>query len=95
MQYLVLIHNNARIQPSDEEWTHFFSEAKESCLFVGGSSIRQRAVIGSTDLQTLSSTLSGFMRFDSDCPGDLHALLQKHPIVRHGGSIELFEMPVD
>ncbi len=33
------------------------------------------------------------MRFDADDLNALRALLEDHPVVKHGGTIELCEMP--
>jgi hypothetical protein len=50
-------------------------------------------VIG--DPQSAQSTkhIGGFMRFDADNRAKLLELLQLHPVVLHGGSVELCEMP--
>lgn len=34
------------------------------------------------------------MRLDSDDPVQLHELLESHPVVLNGGTIELCEMPM-
>ena len=41
----------------------------------------------------MTETVGGFMRFDSDDPEELRALLMEHPVILHGGTIELCEMP--
>ena len=40
-----------------------------------------------------SAHIAGFMRFDSDNRQAVLDLLQKHPVVLHGGTVELCELP--
>ncbi len=92
-QYLLLIQNNAKTTPTSEEWETFFTTARVSGMFSGGSALGERFVIG--DAQSSQSThhIGGFMRFDSDDETALLELLKQHPVVLHGGSVELCEMP--
>ncbi|MGI9239578.1 MAG: hypothetical protein ACR2RV_02185 [Verrucomicrobiales bacterium] len=92
-QFIVLIHGNARSVPSDEEWEEFVATAVASRLFRGGSEIGERSVIGAQELAGASQHIVGFMRFDSADRGAVVALLERHPVVLHGGSVELCEMP--
>lgn len=93
MQYILLIHGNAKSVATDEEWSEFFSAAQQSGFFKGGSAIGARDVIG--DAQTTQSTehIVGFTRFDSYDKQAILDLLKVHPVVVHGGSVELCEMP--
>lgn len=92
-QYLLLIQNNAKTKSTPAEWDAFFAAAKASGLFKGGSALGNRVVIG--DSQTAQSTkhIGGFMRFDADDRAKILELLKQHPVVLHGGSVELCEMP--
>ena len=92
-QYLLLIHGNARSAASAEEWEQFFSAAQESGLFRGGSEIGNRTRVGEADSIQSTDHIIGFMRFDSEDEPSLLRLLEKHPVVLHGGSVELCEMP--
>jgi len=93
-QYILLIQGNTTSATSPEEWDSFFKVAKESGLFKGGSAIGEaRIMIG--DIQTARSTeqITGYMRFDADDREKLLLLLRQHPVVLHGGTVELCELP--
>ncbi len=91
--YLLLIHGNAKTEPSPEEWESFFQAAQESGLFRGGSEIGTREILGENRDATLSDHLAGYMRFDAGDKQQLLDLLQTHPHVVHGGTIELCHLP--
>jgi len=93
-QYIALIQRNSKSVPTPDEWESFFAAASQSGFFKGGSQIGNRTVIG--DCQTARTTdhIVGYMRFDSDDKQQLLDLLESHPVVVHGGSVELCEMPV-
>ncbi len=93
MQYIALIHKNTDTEPTSDEWDHFINAAKASGMFKGGSEIGLRQSIGSKSVPDSTQSVVGYMRFDSDNPDPLHLLLQSHPVVLHGGTIELCEMP--
>ena len=92
-QYILLIQGNTTSEATAGEWEEFFSAAQNSGLFRGGSAIGQRDIIG--DARTAISTehVVGFMRFDSPHKQAVLDLLKQHPIIMHGGSAELCEMP--
>ena len=91
-QYLLLIHGNATSVSTEEEWNSFFKISRESGLFIGGSGIEDaRIIIGDTFAKP-SEHIVGYMRFDSEDKQKILDLLQKHPIVVLGGSVELCEM---
>jgi len=92
-QYLVLIHGNARTTPSATEWEQFFTAAQRSGLFRGGSEIGDRTVVGDAGSRESTDHIVGFMRFDTEDEQSLLDLLNNHPVVLHGGSIECCEMP--
>lgn len=100
MQYLLLIYEDADSAADAEEWQAFFTRARASGLFVGGSELVAHSVIG--DAAVVTDNVAGYMRFDtSDDDGgelasDKEALLQlltRHPVVAHGGTVQLLEMP--
>ena len=92
-QYLVLIQNNTTSPTTPAEWDHFLAVAKASGLFKGGSALGDRTVVGDTQSAKSTKHLGGYMRFDSDDRAKILELLQQHPVVLHGGSVELCEMP--
>src|ERR1043166_10084465 len=92
-QYILLIQGNAKTKATAEEWDQFFTAARQSGLFEGGSAIGQRVVLGDTQSAKSSEHIVGYMRFDSGDKQRLLDLLKQHPVVMHGGSVELCEMP--
>lgn len=92
-QYIVLIQGNQTDVPTPEEWADFFAMARQSGLFKGGSAIGERLVIGDADSAKPTEHIVGYMRFDAVDKQQVLDLLAQHPVVIHGGSIELCEMP--
>ena len=93
MQYILFIQKNTKTTPSPEEWNRFFIIAQESGLFEGGSAICKKLLLGDAPSAKSSDHIGGFMRFSSNDKQKLLELLKEHPVVVHGGSVELFEMP--
>lgn len=92
-QYILLIHGNTKTRPTADEWDEFLTAARQSGLFQGGSAIGDRITLGDTQSAKSSSHIAGYMRFDADDRQQIVDLLQKHPVIVHGGSAELCEMP--
>jgi hypothetical protein len=92
-QYILLIQNNAKSDSTPEEWDAFFAAARLSGLFQGGSQIGKRTVVGNAQSAKSTDHIVGYMRFDSDDQQKILDLLKQHPVVIHGGSVELCEMP--
>ncbi len=92
-QYILLIQGNAKTKPSAEEWNQFFTAARQSGLFEGGSAMGKRAVLGDAQSAKSSDHIVGYMRFDAEDKQELLNLLKQHPVVMHGGSVELCELP--
>lgn len=92
-QYILLVHGNATTKPAAAEWDQFFAAARQSGLFEGGSAIGTRVVLGDARSAKSSDHIVGYMRFDADDKQQLLELLKRHPVVMHGGSVELCEMP--
>ncbi len=90
VEYLLLIHNN-HDPISDEQWQSFFECAQASGLFLGGSAIDKPIGFGKPSVSSIH--LGGFMRFEASDLSQLKSLLEKHPVLFNGGSLELFEMP--
>ena len=92
-QYLLLIQDNAKTKPSEAEWSDFFSVARASDTFVGGSEVGDRELFGDEASAKLSDHVVGYMRFDTDDKSKVTELLKIHPVVLNGGSVELCELP--
>ena len=92
-QYLLLIQNNTTSPTTPAEWDAFFVTAKKSGMFLGGSALGERDVVGDTPSAQSTQHIGGYMRFDADDRTKLLELLRQHPVVMHGGSVELCEMP--
>ena len=93
MQYIALIHKNSDSTPTPDDWVRFVDAAKATGMFKGGSEIGVRYAVGAKPVSDITRTVGGFMRFDSDDLECLRALLRDHPVIKHGGTIELCEMP--
>ena len=93
MEYITFMHGNTDSNPSNDEWDQFFELANGSGLFRGGSAIGKRLTIGEKDVPDTTEHVGGYMRFDADSPDDLTELLRRHPVVMHGGTIEICELP--
>lgn len=93
MEYIVFIHKNTDSETDSEQWDTFFNTARQSGLFKGGSAIGERYVVGSKSVTPITDSIEGYMRFDADSFQDLLALLNDHPVVLNGGTVEVCEMP--
>lgn len=92
-EYLLLIHGNEKTASTAAEWDQFFSAAHASGAFAGGSEVGKRELIGDSASAHPSDHLAGYMRFDTADKAMLLELLKKHPVVLHGGTVELCELP--
>ena len=95
MNYILFIHKNTVSSPTEKEWQEFFDKMIASQFFKGGSSIANSQILGQEVSFNATTHIGGFMRFETDNKSELLALLEDHPVVRHGGTIELCEMPKD
>ena len=93
MEYITFMHSNTDSASSGDEWDRFFELAKESGLFRGGSAIGKRWTVGDKDVPDVTEHVGGYMRFDADSADELTELLEQHPTVVHGGTVEVCEMP--
>ena len=92
-EYILFIQGNEKTSTTADEWDRFFTSARESGVFRGGSEIGKRETVGDRQLARSSEHIVGYMRFDSADKQVLLELLKKHPVVLHGGSVELCELP--
>lgn len=94
MEYLALIYNNQKSDSQDKDWERFLVMARESGMFKGGSEIGiNRNMIGEKIQSGFANTIDGYMKFESVTLEELLNLLKSHPVIMHGGSIELLELP--
>lgn len=93
-QYILFIQGNTKTQPNNDEWENFFASARQSDLFKGGSEIGDRVIVGDTQSAVSSDHIVGYMRFDAEDRQSILNLLEQHPTVLHGGSMELCELPM-
>lgn len=93
MEYILFVHNNTDTAISKEDWNSFFTAAKESGLFRGGSEIANRIQLGEKIVPDITKHVGGFMRFDSESITAVKSLLNLHPVLLNGGTLELCEMP--
>ena len=92
-EYLLLIHGNEKTATTAAEWDQFFAAARASGAFRGGSEVGTRELVGHTASARPSDHLAGYMRFDTADKAMLLQLLKTHPVVLHGGTVELCELP--
>jgi len=93
MEYILLIHDNTDTPTKEKDWEKFFTLAKKSGLFQGGSVIGKRIVLGSKEVPDTTENVSGYMRFEAVDLEKLKSLLNEHPVLKCGGTLELCELP--
>ena len=93
MEYILFIHNNVDAATTETQWNSFFIEANKSGVFLGGSEISNQMQIGKKPVKKITDDISGFMRFEAEDKNTILALLEKHPVIVQGGTLELCEMP--
>jgi len=54
---------------------------------------RNRKQLGKKNVQDVTSSIGGFMQFNTENTALLNTVLEKHPVTRHGGTLELCELP--
>jgi len=74
-------------------WHSFFIAAKTSGVFQGGSEISNQCQIGKKSVPGVTNNIDGFMRFESENKNKILALLEQHPVIIQGGTLEFCEMP--
>jgi len=93
MEFILFIHNNADSTVTNDEWASFINTAKQSGLFLGGSEIANQIQLGNKSVNRITDNIGGFMRFEADNDHMVLELLEKHPVFKQGGTLELCEMP--
>ena len=92
MEYITFMHNNVDTEPTKEEWDRFFALARESGLFRGGSAVGKRSIVGKKEVPDITYHIGGYMRFDAATLNEVAKLLEHHPIVLHGGTVEICQL---
>ena len=93
MEYILFIHDNTDTPAKDQDWERFFVLARKSGLFQGGSEIGKRICLGKKQVADTTRSVSGYMRFEADDLEKLKDLLNEHPVLKCGGTLELCELP--
>ena len=93
MKFNLFIHNNTDSDPTKEQWHDFFSTAKGSGIFSGGSEISNQICMGKKPVQYITKSIGGYMRFEAENEYLVFQLLEKHPVFMQGGTLELCETP--
>ena len=94
MEYLAMIHNTDRGCAAHAERDAFYRAAKNSGMFRGGSAIGDlRMMLGQDARAMIDGRAGGFMKFECDDVNSLVDLLKLHPVLIHGGTIELVDCP--
>jgi len=93
MEFILFIHNNTNAKTTEDQWRTFFTAAKKSGVFQGGSEISNQCQIGNKFVKKITDNIVGVMRFESDNKTKILELLEKHPVIIQGGTLELCEMP--
>lgn len=92
-QYLLLIQGNETSATTADEWDRFFAAAKAGGTFQGGSEVGRREVIGNAATARATDHIVGYMLFAAADKQAILELLKCHPVVLHGGTVELCELP--
>ena len=96
IDYILLMHNDARAEGDDVAWEHYFGDLHQSGAFEGGSSIgagqcfRKDGAPGPA-----SDHLTGFIRVNAANLDAAKAFLAGNPVYEQGGTIEIRELPHD
>lgn len=93
MEYILFIHDNTDTPTKREDWDRFFELARSSGLFQGGSEIGKRLQFGGKEVADTTKSVAGYMRFESEDIEALKSLLNEHPVLKSGGTLELCELP--
>ncbi len=93
MEYILFIHKNSDSPMPADEWETFFDRARKSGMFDGGSEIGKRVELGKKSGFDVTDRIGGYMRFNAANLEKLKELLSHHPVMCHGGTLELCELP--
>ena len=93
MQYIAFMHCNNDSDTNSDDWERFFELAGKSGVFCGGSAMGRRYTLGEKTVPDITENIGGYMRFETEAFEELTALLEYHPTIMHGGTIEICELP--
>lgn len=93
IEYILFIHKNTDHSPTNDQWAAFITAARNSGVFIGGSEVSPGVKIGDYAVTLATDSVVGYMRFKTDDVNILYRLLEQHPVVIQGGTVELCETP--
>lgn len=93
MEYFLFVHKDENSPASEHQWASFFTDARNSGVFLGGSEIANRIKIGAKYVSDITAGIGGFMSFESDDISIIKRLSEKHPFLTQGGTLEPCELP--
>jgi hypothetical protein len=94
LDFILLMHNDAKTSPTLEMWPPYLSSLRDRCIFDGGSSIgagqafRKDAMAG-----TATDHLGGYIRVQAKSLEAARELLTGNPVFECGGTVEIRELP--
>lgn len=92
--YIAFMHSSPAAATAPEDWQEFFTLARHSGMFQGGSALGDPCLLGAAP-PTGPAPIAGFMRFRAPTLEAVRQLLTLHPQVRGGGAVELRELVQD
>jgi hypothetical protein len=95
--YILLMHAlpPGSAQPTGD-WTTYLHRLRSTGQFNGGSSIGAGVCVSSRGITpTLSTSLTGSIRVSAPSIEEACALLDGHPLIEAGGTVEVRELPRD
>ena len=94
--FIFLMHDDVRSQPSSELWDTYLSALRHQGVFGGGSSIGEGMSFRKQgESIRISSPLAGYIRIRANNAEEAHRLLAGNPVFEAGGTVEIRELPAD
>lgn len=91
--YLLLMHADSA---GERDWEEYLRRLHRSGMFRGGSSIGGGVSVRKTGVvESVTEHLAGFLRIEADDLADALTLLEGHPTLEAGGTVEIRELPAD
>jgi hypothetical protein len=94
--FIFLMHDDVRSQPTSEMWTTYISGLRDKGVFDGGSSIGDGTAFRKQgECSRTSSHLAGYIRVRAMDAQEAQSLLGGNPVFEAGGTVEILELPAD
>ena len=94
--FLLLMHDDARVEIPGEAWGRYFAMLREAEAFAGGSSIGDGATFRKDGaMVSLTPRIAGYIRLSAADFDAARALIAGNPVFEHGGTVELRELPIE